>query len=409
MKKIKRFFKKTVSGLIAGGADNDPAGISTYSMAGAQFGYSLNWLMILAAPMLIAVQAMCARLGDVKRKGLTKIIKEHYHPLIAFLSTLILILCNIITIGADLAGVSAAMGLVTRTNYLLWILPFSLLILYVVIFKNYKTIEKFLLGLVFVFISYIFAGILAKPDWGIVLKETIFPKIQFVPAYFAAAVGTMGTTITPYLFFWQTKEETEEKESVKQHLFEAKREDLILAPGFIFSQIIALFIMISTATVFFSNGIKDINSAAEAAEALEPFAGPYAQLLFAVGIIGAGLLAIPVLASSTAYVLAETMGWRDSLSDKVHQAKGFYAVLTLSVLLGVILAFINVNPIKALFYSQILSGILGPFLLILILLLCNNKKVMGKFTNSWFDNLFGWLAVVIMLLSTVAFLWQVIK
>ncbi len=409
MSKVKNFLKKVAPGLITGGADNDPAGISTYSIAGAQFGYSLNWLMILATPMLIAVQAMCARLGDVQRKGLAKIIKENYHPVIALISTFILIICNVVTIGADLAGISAAMGLITHTSYLLWILPFSFLILYIVIFKNFKTIEKFLLLLVLPFLSYIFAGILAKPDWGIVFKETFMPSIKWIPAYFAAAIGAMGTTITPYLFFWQTKGEVEAKVSEQQHLKEAKNEDLLLAPGFIFSQIITLFIMIATGTVLFSNGIKDINSAAEAAKALEPFAGPYAQLLFAVGIIGAGLLAIPVLASSTAYVFAETMGWRDSLSDKVSQAKGFYAVLTLSVLIGVVIAFININPIKALFYSQILAGMLGPFLLILILLLCNKKEVMGKYVNGWFDNLFGWLAVIIMLLSTAVFLWQVIR
>ncbi len=408
MKKIVHLIKKAGPGLITGGADNDPAGISTYSVAGAQFGYSLNWLMILATPMLIAVQAMCARLGDVKRKGLAIIIKEHYHPVIALFSTLTLIICNVVTIGADISGMSAAISLIVPVNHLVWIIPISLLMWYIVVFKNYKTIEKYLLWLVLIFISYIFAGILARPNWLLVIHDTFIPQAKISLEYFAVAVGTLGTTITPYLFFWQTKEEVEEGKHRETALKEAEAEDEIVAPGFIFSQIITLFIMISTGTVLYSNGIKDINSAADAALALRPLAGNFAQYLFAIGIIGAGLLAVPVLASSTAYVFAETMGWRDSLSDKPHKAKGFYAVITLSMILGIMIAFLKINPIKALFYSQVLSGILGPFLLILIILLCNNPKIMGKYTNKRFDNIFGWLAVIVMILGTAGLFWQFI-
>jgi Mn2+/Fe2+ NRAMP family transporter len=377
-------------------------------MAGARFGYSLNWLMALATPMLIAVQAMCARLGDVKRKGLTLIIKEHYHPAIALISTLILIFCSIFTLGADLAGMSAALGLITKTNYLIWVIPISFLIWYIVVFKNFQTIEKYLFWLAFVFITYIFAGILAKPNWPAVFRQTFIPQIKLNLNFFMVAIGCLGTTITPFLFFWQTKEEVEEKKPLKETLQEASQEDIVVAPGLIFSQIIALFIMISTGTVLYSHGIHDINTAHDAAMALEPLAGPFAQILFALGIIGSGLLAIPVLASTAASALAETLGWRDSLSDKPHRAKGFYATFSLAILVGAIFAFLGVDPIKALFYSQVLAGIFGPFLLILIILLCNNRKILGDYVNGWFDNFFGWLAVGVMLLGSLGIFWQVL-
>ena len=410
MGKFKKFLKRTIPGLISGGADNDPAGISSYSIAGAQFGYSLNWLMVLATPMLIAVQAMCARLGDVKRKGLTVIIKEHYHPAIALFSTAILIICNIFTIGADIAGMTAALSLIIPINYVFWVIPVSFLICYVVLFKNYQTIKKCLFWLVFVFIAYVFAGILARPNWGEVLKQTFIPEIHFELKYFLAAIAILGTTITPFLFFWQTKEEIEEKKPEKEMLEEAKKEEVILAPGFIFAQIITLFIMISTGTVLFSHGITDISDAAQAAMALEPLAGSFAKYLFAIGMIGAGFLAIPLLAASTAYALAETFGWRrESLSDKPQKAKEFYSVFIAAMLVGVMIAILGINPIKVLFYSQVLSGILGPFLLILILLLCNNRQLMGKYVNGWFDNLFGWLAVIVMFLGSIGLFWQIVK
>lgn len=404
IKKIKQFFKRAGPGIISGGADNDPAGISTYSIAGASTGYSQIWLMILATPMLIAVQAMCARLGDVKRKGLATILKEHFPRPLAVLAVLILVVCNTVTIGANLAGMAEVTTLVFKTNYLIWLVLFTLLIWYVVVFGNYQMIRNYLLWLVAVFSSYILAGILAKPDWGQVLREAILPSVTFTPTYFIAAVGILGTTITPYLFFWQTKEEVEEKKPLKATLAEAKKEDTILAPGFIFSNLISIFIMISAGTVLF--GHTEIQSAADAAQALEPLAGRSASLLFAVGIVGAGFLAVPILASSTAYAVAELLNWRESLSEKLHKAKGFYFVISLSLAVGFLIPLLQVNPIKALFYSQIMDGVLAPLLLVLLLLLCNNKKIMGQYRNGWFDNLFGVLAALVMILVTIGMFWQ---
>lgn len=407
MKKVVKFFKKTVPGLITGGADNDPAGISTYSVAGATTGYSLLWLMVLATPMLIAVQAMCARLGDVKRKGLATILKEHFPAPLAYLAVLILVVCNIFTIGADLSGMAAATSLIIKVNYLFWIIPFALMIWYFVVFENYKIIRNYLLFLVFVFSSYIVSGILARPDWVEIFKKIIFPPIEFVPVYFLAAVGILGTTITPYLFFWQTKEEVEENPTVEAGLKKAPKEEEFLAPGFIFSNIISIFIMISTGAVLF--GKKEILTAADAALALRPFTGDLASLTFAIGIIGAGLLAVPVLAASTAYAVSELFYWRESLSAKLSKARGFYFVITFAILVGILIALSPVNPIKALFYSQVLAGILAPIILILILILTNDSKIMGKYTNGWFDNLFGGGAIIVMILSSLILFWQFFK
>lgn len=403
-KKLKNFFRRAAPGLITGGADNDPAGISTYSIAGATTGFSQIWLMVLATPMLIAVQAMCARLGDVKRKGLATILKEHFPKPLAIGAVLILVISSTITIGADLAGMAAATSLVFKVNYLVWIAPFAFLIWYIVVFENYKVIRRYLLWLVAVFASYILAGILAKPDWGRIFQEAVLPTLTPSPIYFMAAVGLLGTTITPYLFFWQTKEEVEEKEPPRVTLKEAKIEDIILAPGLIFSNLISIFIMISTSAVLF--GKTDIQTASDAALALEPLAGKLSSVLFAVGIVGSGLLAVPVLATATAYAVAELFSWRESLSAKLEKAKGFYFVISASIGLGLLIAFLQINPLKALFYSQILAGVLAPFLLIPILLLCNNKLVMGQYRNGWFDNLFGGLAVVVMFLVAGAMLWQ---
>ncbi len=404
MNKFKRLFKRIVPGVITGAADNDPAGISTYSIVGATTGYSQIWLMVLATPMLIAVQAMCARLGDVKNKGLAAILKEHFPAPLAFFAVLILIISNTITIGADLAGMAQAASLVVNIHYLIWIIPFAFLMWYIVLFENYKVIRKYFLWLVAFFLSYIISGLLAKPNWFNILRETLLPSINFNSTFFMAAVGILGTTITPYLFFWQTKEEIEEKKTPETALQEARKENQILAPGFVFSNLISIFIMISTGAALFGKG--ELRTAADAAQALRPLAGETAALLFAIGIIGAGFVAVPILASATAYSVAELFGWRESLSAKLQKAKGFYFVISLSIVVGILIAFLKIDPIKALFYSQILAGILAPILLIFILVLCTDKKIMGRYVNGWFDNFFGILAILMMIFAAGAMFWQ---
>lgn len=406
--RFRKLFKRWIPSIIAGGADNDPAGIATYSISGAQFGFGQLWLLILSTPMLIAVQAMCARLGDVKRKGLMLVIKEHYVPIVAYVSAAILIITNTTTLGADLAGVAEAVGMVTATPYIWWVLPIALVLWVIVVFKSFRVIERYLLFLSVVYLAYVASGLLARPPWGLVMDSIFHPRIEFTLPYLLSAVGLLGTTITPFLFFWQSKVGTEEQTSRRELTREAKREDAFVAPGFLYSNMISLFIMIASAQALYGKNSLSVISAADAAQALEPVAGAWAGTLFVVGIIGAGLLAVPVLAVSTAYAVSETFGWRDSLSLHPDKARGFYAVLTASLVVGVGIAASGIAPMKALLYSQVLNGILGPILIFLILLMCNDKKIMGHLVNRWFDNVFGWITVVVLTAGSVGIFWQLV-
>lgn len=406
--RFRRSFRRIIPSIIAGGADNDPAGIATYSISGAQFGYHQLWLLILSTPMLIAVQAMCARLGDVKRKGLMLIIKEHYAPVVAYATAGILIIANTTTLGADLAGVSEAIGLITKTSYIWWVVPIAVMVWAIVVFKSFRLIERYLLLLSFVYLAYGVSVFLSRPSWSEVMSAILRPQIEFSLGYLLAGVGLLGTTITPFLFFWQAKQGMEEKNSSQELTREAKQEDRIVAPGFIYSNIISLFIMIASARALYGKGGIASITAVDAALALEPLAGSWATILYSVGIIGAGLLAVPVLATSTAYVVAEVFGWHDSLSDKLNKAKGFYTVITGGMVVGVGIAVSGIAPMKALLYSQVLSGMLGPILVALILFMCNDKKIMGGMVNHWFDNFFGWITVIVLTVGSAGILWQLI-
>lgn len=405
----RKLFRRWIPGIISGGADNDPSGIATYSISGAQFGYQQLWLLVISTPMLIAIQAMCARLGDVKRKGLMAIMRDHYAPIFAISASIVLIITNIATLGADLAGMADAFGLATHSSFIWWVIPVSVIMWYVILFQNHKVIEKYLFSLSFAFLAYIVSAFLSKPDWFRVIREIFVPSMTPSVPFFLAGLGLMGTTITPFLFFWQSRQGAEEHKAKQELLHEAKKEDKEVAPGFVFSNLISLFIIISTASVFHARGSYVIVTAADAARALEPLAGSFATYLFSFGIICSGLLAVPVLAASTAYVVAETFGWRESLSDRINKAKGFYTVLTASILVGVGIAMSGVSPMQALLYSQVLNGILAPILIILILFMCNDKKIMGTYVNRWFDNVFGWIAVVIMLLGSAGLFWQLVS
>ncbi len=406
LKKLRKLLGKWGSGIITGGADNDPAGITTYAVSGAQFGYSQLWLMVMATPMLVAVQAMCSRLGLVKRKGLAAIIKDHYSPGIALGAIAILIISNVLTLGADLVGVAAAAGLMTGTPYIWWVLPVGGIIWYLVVFQNYPTIRRFLLWLNLLFVAYIFAVILVSPDWLVVLRGLVVPTIYFDMKYLLALMGVLGTTITPFLLFWQTQSEVEDHSGKAVNVREIKTQDILLAPGFIFSNLISICIMIATASVVRGQGLTDLTSAAQAAQALEPVAGPLAKYLFGLGIIGAGFVAIPILAASAGAAIAEIFGWKESLSDRPNKARGFYLVISVAIFLGIFMGLVGFDPIKALLYSQVLAGCVGPLLIVLLIFLCNDVSVMGRYVNGWFDNLFGWFTVAVMTLGTVGLLWQ---
>lgn len=397
-KKLKKLLHDLGNGIIVGAADHDPAGISTYSIVGATTGFSQLWLVILSTPLLITVQSICARIGDVTKRGLATLITNNFGKKIAFTSMIILILANIATLGADFAGIGAALHLLFPQVKTIIFLPLiAFLVWWIVVFRSYKVLYKILLALSAVFISYVLAGFLAKPDWGEVVKNTFWPEIGFNLNYWTAAVAFLGTTITPFLFFWQVTEEVEGRPSI----LDAKKEVSHVFFGLIFSAVVTFFIVLTSATVLYKSQIS-IQTAADAALALKPLAGDFAFLLFAIGLIGSGFLAVPIIASSTAYVVAETFGWHEGLEQKVSRARGFYAVLTATFLVGLAIALLEIAPIKALFYSQVLNGILAPPLLILVMLIGSSEKIMGKYKNSFWANFLGWLAVGVMSIATIA-------
>jgi NRAMP (natural resistance-associated macrophage protein)-like metal ion transporter len=366
--------------------------------------------MVISTPMMVAVQGMCARIGDVTEKGLATVLRENFPRWLVYLVEFLLVANAIAMIGADLIGVSSAVQLITGIKYTLWIVPVSMIVWFAVLFTRFQVLERVIGLLTLVFLAYFVSAVLAKPNWLDVIKAFVLPTIQMNRDFLFNAVGVLGATFTPPLFFWQAKEEVEDQkdEPRPEQLWRARRVTRSIAPGFIFSQLITVFIMISTATVLFTHH-KMVKTAADAAAALRPVAGPYAEVLFAVGIIGAGLVSIPVLAASTGYMVAETFQWKDSLSDKIDAAKGFYVVITLALFAGAEIALTGIDPVSAMFYSQAMGGFVGPVLLTLLMIIANRKRVMGKQTNGWFSNLFGVLSLVVLIASAAAFVIQQIS
>jgi Mn2+/Fe2+ NRAMP family transporter len=319
------------------------------------------------------------------------------------MAVLLAVTANVITIGADMLMMAAVTSLMTGVKFTYFIVPFAALMSYVSIFANYNTFSKYLLWLVAVFATYIVAAFLARPDWVTVLRQTVLPQFTPSPTYFLGAVGLLGTTITPYLFFWQTSGEIEEKRGVQS----IARTDIDISVGMIWSNVIAFFIIVSTGAVLYTHH-ADIRTAADAARALEPFAGRYAKYLFSIGVLGGGLLAIPVLAASTAYSVGGLFGWRRSLERHVNNAPEFYIVLGLSLLVGVQLAVSDIDPIKALFYSQVLDGLIAPVLVTLLLLLTSSHKVMGEFANGLPTKIISCAAIAVLAIADAALIYSLI-
>jgi NRAMP (natural resistance-associated macrophage protein)-like metal ion transporter len=389
-------------GVISGGADNDPAGIATYSIVGATVGFAQNWLLFLSTPLLIAVMQMSARVANVTKSDLASLLRTTFGARVASPAVVLMVIANVITMGADLLAMGAAIELLTGIKFIYWIVPLVALMAGVTIFLDYKTVSKFLLWLVAVFATYIVAAVLARPDWGDVIRSTFLPRISLSPDYLLGAVALLGTTITPYLFFWQASSEVEEKRGVQS----IDRTNIDIATGMVLSNLIAFFIIVATGAVLFSHHAQ-IHTAADAARALQPFAGPYATVLFSVGVIGAGLLAIPVLASSAAFGVAGLAGWRRGLGRNPRNAPQFYVVIGLAFLVAMELAIAAVDPIKALFYSQVLDGLIAPVLIVLLVILTSSRKLMGDFVNGLPTRVFGWAAAVVMIGADVALVYQV--
>jgi NRAMP (natural resistance-associated macrophage protein)-like metal ion transporter len=398
--RFRRILRIAGPGLITGGADNDPSGIITYSVAGATTGFAQLWLLLLSLPLLIAVQGIAARLGDVTKLSLSDLLRNEFGRAVAIIVGLLVVIANVATIGADLVGMASVLELLTHIHLIFFIVPLVVIMGYVTIFQDFKVIEKFMLWLVLVFLTYVVAGFLSHPNWGKVLLSTVVPPIQLNLSYFTSAVGLLGTTITPYLFFWQTAGEREERRGVAQ----IDETYIDISAGMFFSNFIAYFIMVSTASTLFVHH-QSIQTAADAARALKPFAGPFASVLFSIGVLGAGLMAIPVLAISTGYVVAGTFGWRMGLGRQAFTAPGFYSVIALSLLAGVELAISGFSPIRAMFYSQVLDGLIAPILLTLMVILVSRRRLMGAYAATIWEKVGGWAAVTVMTVAALAFFY----
>lgn len=410
-KKTVYFFRALGPGLITGASDDDPSGIGTYSSVGAKFGFSILWMAAWLLPVMLAVQEVCARIGIVTNEGLAGVLQKHYRKKIVAAAVALLIVANVVNIGADLGAMAAVFSMLTNVDFYVGAIFFALISIVMEVFIGYHFYVKFLKWLAISVLAYVVAGLLTAPDWRAVFHWTFFPEIKFSKEYVFAMMAVFGTTITPYLFFWQASEEVEENKLAHKLLCGKKdcslhskiaRMRTDVGTGMILANVVFFFIVLTAAQTFFAHGMTDIESAEQAALALRPLAGDYAFLLFAAGIIGTGLLAVPVLAGSGAYALAEMMKWQEGLELKFSRAKGFYAVIALSILVGLSLNFFHVNPIRALYYSAFLNGIIALPLLIAIMVVGNDKKIMGDETHPAWVKFFGWLAIVFMTALAIA-------
>ena len=408
--KLKRFWRLLGPGLITGASDDDPSGIATYSQAGAAYGLSTLWTGLLAFPLMAAIQQMCAKIGLVTSLGLTGALKKNYPRPVLYLMLLFSFPAIVMNIGADIAGMGAVGNLLFPSiDATFFSVFFTVLLLVLIIYLPYLKIAAILKYLCIVLLVYLVVPFLYDQNWGLIIKNTFVPNIEFNKDFVGILVGILGTTISPYLFFWQATMEVEEMKHKKNHLVVDKKiiqdmkQDVDF--GMTFSGLVMYFIILTTGTVLYNGGIHQIDTVEQAAIALKPLAGNLAYLLFAIGVIGTGLLAIPVLSGSLSYIITETFGWEQGLDKKFHEAKAFYAVIAVSLVLGLSLNYIGISPIKALIYTAILYGLTAPVLIAIILHICNNKKVMGQFTNSTKSNILGFSALIIMTMAAVALLY----
>jgi NRAMP (natural resistance-associated macrophage protein)-like metal ion transporter len=413
-KKIKQFWNVIGPGLVTGASDDDPSGIATYSQAGAAYGLSTLWTAIIAFPLMAAIQKMCAKIGLVTNMGLTGTLKKYYNRPILYLMLLFSFPAIVLNIGADIAAMGAVGNLLfPKIDASFFCVFFTIFLLIMIIYLPYSKIAASLKYLCIVLLVYFVVPFLYQQDFLAILKNTFVPTIKFDKSYIAILVGILGTTISPYLFFWQASVEVEEMKNLKKRLVVNKNiidnmnQDVDF--GMTFSGLIMYFIILTTGTVLFQSGIHQINTVEEAALALKPLAGNMAYFLFALGVIATGLIAIPVLSGSLSYIFTETFGWEQGLDKKFHEAKGFYVIISISLLLGLFLNYVGISPIDALLYTAILYGVTAPILIGLILHISNNKAIMGKHTNSLRTNILGFTAFFLMSGSALAYFYLYFK
>ncbi|HEY3136257.1 MAG TPA: Nramp family divalent metal transporter [Blastocatellia bacterium] len=407
---VHRFFGELGPGLITGAADDDPSGISTYSVTGASFGYAPLWTALFSFPLMAAVQVMCARLGLVTGRGLASNLRRNYPRGVVWGACALLVIANVVNIGADLGGMAEATSMVTGISHFVWTPIYAALVVSLLFWTSYSRIARVFKWLTLILFAYIIAAFLAHPDWQAVLFSTFVPQIEWSSNYLAAFVGILGTTISPYLFFWQASQEVEEEREMG-HTTVREREGATNADlrksrtdvltGMFFSNLVMYFIILTTAATLHANGQTGIETAQQAAEALKPVAGNFAYLLFTLGLIGTGMLGVPILTGAAAYAIAEARVWRGTLEDQPRMAKKFYAVVAVSMLLGLSLNYAGIHAVKMLFLAAVLNGVLAPPLIVLVVLLTSNKKVMGKRVNPPVLKWLGWATSAIMAAAAI--------
>jgi len=410
------WLKKLGPGLITGAADDDPSGIATYSQAGAQFGFSMLWTVLLTYPLMVGIQMISAEIGRVSGHGLATNIRQHFPAGLLYAIVGLLLIANTINIAADVAAMAAALKLMVGGFTHLYVIGFGVVSLLLQMFIPYSRYVRILKWLTLALLAYVATAFVVHIPWTQVLINTVLPHLSWKPEYITTVVAVFGTTISPYLFFWQASQEVEEEQADPQARklkdapdqasanFRRIKVDTIIGMGF--SNLVAFFIILTTAVTLNLNGVTEIHTSAQAASALRPIAGEFAFWLFSAGIIGTGLLAIPVLAGSAAYAMAGAFHWRNSLELKPKMAKGFYGIIALSTLIGVGLCFTSIDPIKALYWSAVINGVISVPIMVVMMLMAVRPDVMGRFVISFRLKVLGWVCTAVMAMAVIAMFWS---
>ncbi len=416
-RKFNRFLRILGPGLITGAADDDPSGIATYSQTGAQFGYGQLWTALYMLPFMAAIQEACARIGLVNGKGIAAVVRDNYSKTILIPVVILIVIANTINLGADIGAVAAAMNLILPIHFVIWTLLFTALILLLEIFTSYYLYSRILKWLALALLSYPLTIFIIHIPWPTVLMVSIVPHFEFTFAFLFIITGVLGTTISPYMFFWECSQEVEEEKAHHllprdgkpktswNHIKSMRLDNMV---GMIISEIATWCIILVAASTLHIHGITNINTSSDAAKALEPLvhtfpnSGYLAKLIFSLGIIGLGLLSIPVLSGSASYAVSEAFNWKEGLNLKLKKAHGFYGVITIATMIGLIINFIGIDPIKALVITAVINGIVAVPLIFLVARIASNENIMGEFKSGWLSNVLVWSTFVGMFLSAIA-------
>lgn len=408
---LKVFARILGPGLVTGASDDDPSGIGTYAQAGAAHGFATLWTAVVMLPMMISVQFICAKIGLVSGRGLAGVLREHYPRWVLYPAVLALVVANTINAGVDIGAIAAAINLLLPVPATVFIIPVSVGILALQVLGSYRVIARVFKWLTLALLAYVAAALFARPDWAAVLRGTLIPTIKLTPQYIGILVALLGTTISPYLFFWQANQEVDEQILMgRKRLWQrqgASRTELRYAladtvSGMVFSSVVAYFIILASGATLFTSGHHTIGSATDAAVALRPIAGDLAAALLAVGIIGAGVLAVPILTTSAASGVSEAAGWAFGLDRKVSRAPQFYAIVIAATIVGMAIDFLGINPITALVVTAVINGLLAAPLLVLVMLVSNNRRAMGERVNGRGLNALGWGTTAVVAIAAVA-------